>query len=619
MYLLPQPKHLNLAEGQFILKPSTCLLLDATCDFDDLNAIVTLQEEIQKSTSFMLPISKSFHAQNVQGTIQFVKKAGFSKEAYALSITADAVTITASTGAGIFYGVQTLRQIIRQSGAVVPALEIADEPHFANRGFYHDLTRGKVATLETLKELVDRAAFYKLNQIQLYVEHSFAFAGLSEVWMDKDPITAEEILLLDQYCQKRHVELVPSLSTFGHFYEILKSKSFNHLCEIDTANLPDYSFVDRMAHHTLNTLEEGSFELVEKMLNEFIPLFSSSQFNICCDETFDLGRGRSKEKADEVGSGRLYVDFLNKIITCVKQHDKKVMFWGDVILHHPELLSEIPEDVVCLTWDYSSTCGDHSVKTIAETGREQYVCPGVGGWSMLMNLMWNAFENIRRMAEHGREHGATGLLNTDWGDYGHVNLFANSMPGMIHGANLSWNPQTEETDFTQTYQAISRLEYGDTSETLVSLLHQLSGRQGACWSEVVRWKELQHNKHDEVEVLSSFNVERILNGYQTALTVEQSLLALSGSIRHNTFDMQEFLIAAKGIQVVDDFVLTLIQDKVGTPEAVPTMNKVELAAALETWFTQYASIWRARNKESELYRIREVVAYMSGYLRDNIA
>ncbi|MEG0580325.1 MAG: hypothetical protein RR490_10455, partial [Niameybacter sp.] len=115
------------------------------------------------------------------------------------------------------------------------------------------------------------------------------------------------------------------------------------------------------------------------------------------------------------------------------------------------------------------------------------------------------------------------------------------------------------------------------------------------------------------------NVERILNGYQTALTVEQSLLALSGSIRHNTFDMQEFLIAAKGIQVVDDFVLTLIQDKVGTPEAVPTMNKVELAAALETWFTQYASIWRARNKESELYRIREVVAYMSGYLRDNIA
>lgn len=619
MYLLPQPKHLNINEGQFIIKPSTLLLLDATCDFDDLKAIKLLQDEIKQATSFNLSISKGYHATDSASNIQFVKKAGFNKEAYELTITSEAITISASTGAGMFYGVQTLRQIIRQNGAFVPALTICDEPHFANRGFYHDLTRGKVATLDTLKELVDRAAFYKLNQIQLYIEHSFAFAGLSEIWVDKDPITAEEILLLDAYCKERHVELVPSLSTFGHFYEILKSKSFNHLCEIDTTDKKDYSFVDRMAHHTLNTLEEGSFLLVEKMLNEFIPLFSSDQFNICCDETFDLGKGRSKAKADEVGAGRLYVDFLNKIVACVKQHNKKVMFWGDVILHHPELLNEIPEDVICLTWDYSSTCSDHAVKTIAETGREQYVCPGVGGWSMLMNLMWNAFENIRRMVEFGRDHGAIGVLNTDWGDYGHINLLGSSMPGMIHGANLSWNPQTEETDFTTTYQAISRLEYGDTTETLVGLLHQLSGRQGCSWSDVVRWKELQHNQHDEVEVLSNLNVERILTGYETALQVEKELLALSGTMRHNNFDLQEFLISAKAIQLVDNFVLTLIQDKVGTKEAVPTMSKLELAAALEVYFTQFAAIWRTRNKESELYRIREVITYMCAYLRDSVA
>lgn len=619
MHLLPQPRHFALTDGRFIIKPTTMLVLDGTCDFDDLNAAATLQDEIKADLGFTLALNKSFNAADEMQSIQLIKKPGFAKEAYELIITNEAITIFASTGAGIFYGVQTLRQIIRQSGSLVPCLTIQDEPHFQNRGFYHDITRGKVATLETLKELVDRAAFYKLNQIQLYVEHSFAFAGLSEVWVDKDPLTAEEILLLDQYCQKRHIELVPSLSTFGHFYEILKSKSFNHLCEIDTTNKKDYSFVDRMAHHTLNTLEEGSFELVEKMLHAFIPLFSSSQFNICCDETFDLGKGRSKAKADEVGAGRLYVDFLNKIITCVKKYDKKVMFWGDVILHHPELLSEIPEDVVCLTWDYSSGCGDHAVKTIAETGREQYVCPGVGGWSMLMNLMWNSFENIRRMAEYGKNHGASGLLNTDWGDYGHINLFGSSMPGMIHGANLSWNPLTEETDFTPTYQAISRIEYGDASEKLVSLLHQLSGRQGCGWYDVVRWKELQHHAHDEVEVLSNLNVERILSGYQTALEVENELIGLASSMRHNNFDLQEFLISAKAIQVVDNFVLTLIQDKVGTPEAVPALGKLELAAALEIWFTEYAAIWRARNKESELYRIREVITYMCSYLRDSIA
>jgi len=616
MYLLPQPKHFSLTDGQFIIKPSTCLLLDGTCDFDDLNAAVTLQDEIKADLGFTLAISKSFNAAETLHTIQLVKKAGYAKEGYELIITSEAITVYASTGAGIFYGVQTLRQIIRQAGALVPALTIQDEPHFENRGFYHDVTRGKVATLETLKTLVDRAAFYKLNQIQLYVEHSFAFAGLSEVWVDKDPLTAEEILLLDQYCQKRHVELVPSLSTFGHFYEILKSKSFNHLCEIDITGKKDYSFIDRMAHHTLNTLEEGSFKLVEKMLNDFIPLFSSNQFNICCDETFDLGKGRSKAKADEVGTGRLYVDFLNKIINCVKKHNKQVMFWGDVILHHPELLNEIPKDVICLTWDYSSGCSDHAVSKIAETGRPQYVCPGVGGWNMLMNLIWNAFENIRRMTEYGRNHGAIGVLNTDWGDYGHINLFGSSMPGMIYGAHLSWNPVTEETDFTDLYKAISRIEYGDTSEKLVSLLHQLSGRQGCSWYDVVRWKELQHNQHDEVEVLSNLNVERILKGYQTALDVEKELLTLSLGICHNHFDLQEFMISSKSIQLIDTFVLTLIQDKVGTQEAVPALSKLELAAALEIWFTEYTAIWRARNKESELYRIREVITYMCGYLRD---
>ena len=615
MYLLPQPRHLTYNDGEFLISPHTPLVLDATCDFADLQAIQLLQDEIKNSLGAALAITKQYSTSSNTAAIVLSKVTGLSTEEYTLTITADAITICGSTGVGIFYGVQTLRQIIRQSGAMVPALEIKDYPHFPHRGFYHDLTRGKVATLDTLKELVDRAAFYKLNQIQLYVEHTFAFQGLSEVWMDKDPITAEEILLLDAYCKEKHVELVPSLSTFGHFYEILKSKSFRHLCELEINDKP-YSFVDRMAHHTLNTLEKGSFQLVEKMLCEFIPLFSSKQFNICCDETFDLGKGRSKAKADEVGSGRLYVDFLNKIISCVKSHNKKVMFWGDVILHHPELLDEIPEDVICLTWDYSSTCSDHAVRTIAQTGHQQYVCPGVGGWSMMMNLMGNAFENIRRMTEFGKTHGAIGVLNTDWGDYGHINHLANSMPGMIYGASLSWNPTTEETNFTAIYQAISTLEYGSQCATIVESLHKLSATQGACWSELVRWKELQHNKADEVEVISKWDVSRILNGYQTAVTLEKEFAKLAFSATHNKSDIQEFINSARGIQLMDTFALTLIQDKVGTAKSTPALNPTELACGLEIWFTEFATIWRKRNKESELYRIREVIAYLCNYLRD---
>ena len=247
-----------------------------------------------------------------------------------------------------------------------------------------------------LKELVDRASFYKINQLQLYIEHTFAFKGMSEIWMDKDPLTAEEILILDQYCKKRHVELIPSLSTFGHMYEVLRSKSFNEYCELDNSEGGEYSFENRMNSHTLDSTNEGSIKLVEKMLIQYIPLFSSNTFNICCDETFDLGKGKSKARAAEVGVGRLYVDFLNKVINIVKKKGKRVMFWGDVILHHPELLNDISKDAICLNWDYNENVNEDGTKAITESGIEQYVCPGVWGWNQLINKVDKGFENIKK-------------------------------------------------------------------------------------------------------------------------------------------------------------------------------------------------------------------------------
>ena len=287
MFLIPSPKQIEMKVGKLQLRRDTEIVLDYQCDFDDLNAAIVLQEEIHQLLGFKLAINKTFDRLSDKTIIKFKRDAG-KKEAYRLTIGETCIEICAATSIGIFYGVQTLRQIIRQNGAVLPNLKIEDEPYFANRGFYHDVTRGKVPTLDMLKELVDRAAFYKINQLQLYIEHTFAFKGMSEIWMDKDPLTAEEILLLDQYCQKRHVELIPSLSTFGHLYEVLRSKSFNELCELDNSQGGEYSFCDRMVHSTLDVTNEGSIKLVEEMLMQYIPLFTSDTFNICCDETFDL-------------------------------------------------------------------------------------------------------------------------------------------------------------------------------------------------------------------------------------------------------------------------------------------------------------------------------------------
>ena len=184
MFLIPSPKKLESTESTLQLRRDTEIILDYQCDFDDLYAATLLQEEIEQQLGFKLLINKSFDCESDKIVIRLKRAAG-KKEAYRLTIGQDFIEICAATSIGIFYGIQTLRQIIRQNGALLPNLKIEDEPYFNNRGFYHDVTRGKVPTLETLKQLVDRAAFYKINQLQLYVEHTFAFKGMSEVWMGK--------------------------------------------------------------------------------------------------------------------------------------------------------------------------------------------------------------------------------------------------------------------------------------------------------------------------------------------------------------------------------------------------------------------------------------------------
>ena len=616
MYLIPKPKKYKEKEGCFKLKRETKINLSYCCNFYELDCAIELQKEIKDNFGLKLAISKNINNTALKNSINIIKIDGMENEEYKLIINNDSIEIIATFDSGIFYAIQTLKQVLKQSSNSIRSLEIEDKPYFKNRGFFHDTTRGKVPTLETLKQLVDKASFYKINQIQLYIEHTFAFKGMSEVWLDKDPLTSEEILILDMYCKKRNVELIPSLSTFGHLYEVLRTKSFCNLCEMDGMEEDEYSFYERMAHHTLDVSNEESLKLVENMLEQFIPLFTSKKFNICGDETFDLGKGKSKAKADKMGEGKLYVDFLNKVISIVKKYDKTVMFWGDVILRHTDLLNEVPDDLICLNWDYSNEVTEEKTRIMSEVKREQYVSPGVGSWNQLVSYMDKAFENIRRMINYGVKYNATGVLNTDWGDFGHINLLASSMPGMIYGAVLSWNPNDEtsnnlESDFTQIYKAISRIEYGDKSLKVVSLLNDLTKNHEIRWEEVVAFKERYGTLKEKLE---TFDVKYLENEYKMACKVEDELISLLKDIE-NKYDIQELVIATEGMGLFNKFFITVMKYDLGKESSKLIYEPKKLAEDIEVWFYDYSRVWRMRNKESELYRIREVIQYICKYLR----
>ena len=612
MYLIPRPKEYKETLEQFTINKKTKIVLANDCTSNELDSALMLKQSIKDESGIILNITKEFKKSYGENEIRLTIDNLLEKEEYKLNIKDKYIEIIGSESSGIYYGIQTLIQILKQDGIKLRGVNIEDSPYFKNRGYFADITRGKVPTLETLKKLADKLSFYKVNQMQLYIEHTFAFEDMSEVWRDKDPITAEEILILDEYCKKRHIELIPSLATFGHLYEVLRTKSYEDLCELENSRESEYSYIDRMAHHTLDVSNNKSLELVYNMLNEFIPLFSSNKFNICCDETFDLGKGKSKDISEEIGSGKLYVDFLNKVISYVKNHNKTVLFWGDVILNHKELLKDIPEDTICLNWDYWCKATENNTRTIWESKRKQWVCPGTGGWSHLMNLIENSFENINRMVSYGVKYGADGILNTDWGDYGHINSLSNSVPSIIYGASLSWNPNIEK-DFDYEYRAISLLEYGDESLKLVNALKELSECQTVGWSELIWWKE---RYNDKVKAdFKKLDPYKIKESYEKAKEIEECLLILSTKL-NNKEAIEEFILSANGIALINDFFLTLIKEDFNKNEVATFNTTKDLAKDFEKWLHDYSIKWRENNKESELYRIRDVIIYVCDYLRD---
>ncbi len=491
MILLPVPKRLKEGEGDFSLGFDAGIVMEPSCPAGTSVFARMLQEEIVSSTGFEVPVMRG-KAQ--AGDIRLCVDETYGESEYHLDIKEDGILVCGGSLDCLGYGVQTLRQLFRQYAGLLPVLHIEDAPDFKTRGFFHDVTRGRVQTLPNLKKMVDTMVFYKLNHLELYIEHTYLFRGMTELWRDETPLSAQEIMELDDYCAARGVELVPSLASFGHLYKLLGTRTYEELCELQGSAGQKFSFWNRMEHHTLNAVDERSAALVTAMIGEFMQLFRSDKFNICADETFDLGTGRSREAADERGKDVLYAEFVSKLFDFLIQHGKTPMFWGDIICKSPELLKKFPEEVICLAWGYSENQEDTEVKILHGAGTKLYVCPGTRGWNHWVNQMWESYENIMRMCAYGRKYGALGVLNTDWGDYGHIGHPDFSIPGMIYGAVFSWGEAG--LSFEELNRQISVLEFGDASGEFVGCIAKVSACEVFGWDRAVQFKEWSEKGRD---------------------------------------------------------------------------------------------------------------------------
>ncbi len=372
--------------------------------------------------------------------IQFIRthSAPDNAEGYTLLIDPRGIRIEYREIGGVRAAVATLRQLFREYGRRLPCLKIRDWPDFPRRGVMLDISRGRVPKLATLLELVEHLADFKINEFQLYVEHTFAYRKYKSIWQGWGALTAADIRQLDARCQELGIDLVPNQNSFGHLRYFLENPRLKKLAEVSEPYEAVTGDFDRRPT-TLAPNHPGTLPFIRGLYDELLPNFSSRYFNVGCDETWDLGRGQSQALCARRGKGRVYLDFLKQIHREVSRRGKRMMFWGDIILHHPELIKELPRDLIAMNWGYEA---NHpfakETALFAKSKIPFYVCPGTSTWMSLLGRHDNAFANLRAAARAGLRNGAIGYLNTDWGDGGHPQPLAVSYAPFLLGAALSW-------------------------------------------------------------------------------------------------------------------------------------------------------------------------------------
>jgi hexosaminidase len=392
-------------------------------------------------------------------------------EGYVLLATKDGAAIVAASGAGMFYGVQTLKQLIRTDGAAprIQAAVIRDWPAMRYRGFHDDLSRGPVPTLEFQKKELRTFAAYKMNVYSPYFEHTLEYNSNPLISPPGGGMSHEDVRALVAYAKKYHIDVVPEQEAFGHLHHVLKYDIYSSIGEADHG-------------HVLAPADPASLPLIKSWFAEIDSLFPSKFIHLGADETFELGLGRTKERVQKEGMGAVYMDFLKQIESALRYTGKRFLFWGDIAQGSPDLVKSLPKDMVAVGWGYGpNPRAETLLRPFINAGIETWVAPGVNGWSRVYPNNDVALKNIQAMARDGQRLGATGLLNTSWADDGEA-ILNQQWYGILYGAAASW--QAGEASIDDFSRSFGLQFHGDGSGRIdaaqmkLTAAHVLLGKAG---------------------------------------------------------------------------------------------------------------------------------------------
>ncbi len=352
-------------------------------------------------------------------------------EGYVLITDGETTYDIAATAAGLYYGAQTIKQLIVGRGvtATLQGVVVRDWPAMQYRGLDDDLSRGPVPTLAFQEHQLRLLSEYKINIYSPYFENTLAYASNPLAAPPGGAMTRADVEKLVRFARRYHITIVPEQEAFGHLHHLLMYEAYSSLAETPHGSV-------------LAPMQPGSLQLITQWFAEIAAMFPGPFLHIGADETFDLGRGQSKALVEKEGIGKVYIDFVKEIHTALAPLHKRLLFWGDIAMNDPALVKTMPKDMIAVAWWYRPEPNgyDKWLLPYVDAGMETWVAPSVNDMRLVYPNDNDALLNIQQFVADGQRLGSTGELNTVWDANNGEGLFLEDWYGALFGAAAAWQP-----------------------------------------------------------------------------------------------------------------------------------------------------------------------------------
>ena len=499
--VLPVPQKVTLTGKNFPLNSGWQLDLEASVKEKDV-AVESLKEGL--ATRFHLSLTAMRSARSQSGVIRMALKANsvsigqandrdksaLAEQAYRLSLSPKTVTIAANAAPGLFYGVETLLQLIRrrQEGLWLPAGDILDWPDLELRTIYWDDAH-HLERLDVLKQVVRQAAFFKINGFAIKLEGHFQYKSAPAL-VEPYALTPSELQELTDFALHYHVQLIPYLDAPGHVSFILKHPEYAALRAFADSNY-EFCVTNPQTYKLLFGLYDDLLEATK----------GSRYFILSTDEPYYVGMASSAQceeaaRARELGSvGKLLAEFVTKASDYLHDRGRTVWFWGEYPLT-PDDVASLPSHIV-----NGEVHGDEFDSAFKKRGIRQLVYTSTEGEEPLFPDYY-ILPSSRRLHPKSPDHGRVtemfnrisftsarqqsdlmGTIVAGWADAGlHPETF---WLGYATGPAAAWHPaSTSPVELTNSFYD---LFYGPGARNM-GRLYQLMSEQAQIWDDI--WEDV---------------------------------------------------------------------------------------------------------------------------------